>query len=148
MLLPASHSVAVEDEVTVSTIELTIGGGIHRHLIAVLNAPNLKGRIKPTSPHCFICNGLKKEQLVTHSYLNLALAIIHHAVLGCHGLVRVQTGGIERHLCHFGNAADGVSLTGACSLVFVPPVTEELLKQSRLTSGRKNLDLQGKFKEF
>lgn len=64
-------------------------------------------------------------------------------MLGCHGPVGVQGGGIEGHLLHFGYAADGVGLTGACSLVFVSPVTEELLKQSRLTSGRKHLDLGG-----
>lgn len=48
VLLSASLSVAVEDEVTVSTIEVTVGGGIHRHLFTfVLNTPNLKARPQP-----------------------------------------------------------------------------------------------------
>lgn len=71
-----------------------------------------------------------------HSYLNLALAIVHHAVVGGHSFVGVQFGGIEGDLLHFGYLADGVSLTGPCRLVFVFPVREELLKQSRLASGR------------
>lgn len=72
----------------------------------------------------------------SHSYLDLALAIIHHTVLGGHSVVAVQRGGIEGDLLHFGNLADGVSLTGTCGLIFVFPVREELLKQSRLTSTR------------
>lgn len=39
------------------------------------------------------------------------------------------------------NAAYGVGLSGARSLIFVPPVTEELLEQGRLSSSRKDLDL-------
>lgn len=71
-----------------------------------------------------------------HSYLHLALAIIHHTVLGGHSFAGVQFGGIEGDLLHFGYPADGVSLTGTCRLVFDSPVREELLKQSRLTSSR------------
>lgn len=41
VLLSASLSVAVEDEVTVSTVELTIGGGLHRLFITTLNSPDL-----------------------------------------------------------------------------------------------------------
>lgn len=42
VLLTAPRSIAVEDEVTISSKELTIGGRIHGHLVAVLNTPNLK----------------------------------------------------------------------------------------------------------
>lgn len=79
----------------------------------------------------------------TCSYLNLALAIVHHAMLGCHGFVCVQGGGIKRHLFHFGYAANGEGFAGTCSLIFVSPVAEKLLEQSRLSSCRKYLDLQG-----
>lgn len=44
VLLAASQPVAVQDEVTVSTIELAVGGGIHRHLVTILNTPDLKTR--------------------------------------------------------------------------------------------------------
>lgn len=144
MLLAASQIVAVEDEVTVSTVEVTVGRGIHSHLFAILNTPDLKARPQPVLPkHTTLIHlGLFKK-LLARSYLDLALAIIHHAVLGCHGLVGVQGGGIEGHLLHFGYATDGEGLTGARRLVFVPPVAEELLKQSRLSSRRKYLDLQG-----
>lgn len=62
-------------------------------------------------------------------------------MLGCHGLVGVQGGGIKGHLLHFSYAANGVGLTGARGLIFVPPVAEELLKQGRLSSSGKYLDL-------
>ena len=42
VLLPASQPVAVEDEVTVSSVELAIRGGIHSHFITILNTPDLK----------------------------------------------------------------------------------------------------------
>lgn len=42
MLLAASQIVAVEDEVTVSPIKVTICGGIHRHLVSFLHPPDLK----------------------------------------------------------------------------------------------------------
>lgn len=147
VLLPPSLSVAVEDEVTVSTIEVTIGRGIHRDLLAILNSPDLKPSLQPsytTNHHQTIFPMLcvLPINFFTYSYLHFALAIVHHAVLSCHGCVRVQGGGIEWHLFHFGDAADGVGLAGACRLVLVPPVTEELLKQSCLSSSRKNLDLQ------
>lgn len=66
VLLTASHFVAVEDEVTVSAVELTVGGGINRHLFAVLNTPNLKARSQPvlltlTTPP-FIWAFLKKTK--------------------------------------------------------------------------------------
>lgn len=96
-----------------------------------------------SQPYHTFSSGPFKKKLLAHSYLDLALAIIHHAVLGCHGLVGVQAGGIEGHLLHFGYAADGEGLTGARSLVFVPPVAEELLKQSGLSSPWKYLDLWG-----
>lgn len=76
-----------------------------------------------------------------HSHLHLALAIIHHAVLRSHGLVGVQGGGVEGHLIHFGDTANGVGLTGAGRLIFVLPVAEELLEQSCLGSSREDLDL-------
>ena len=47
VLFPASQSVAVEDEVTVSAVEVTVEGGIHGRLCSVLNAPNLKARSQP-----------------------------------------------------------------------------------------------------
>lgn len=40
--LGASLIVAVEDEVTVSTVKVTIYGGIHRHLVTFLHTPDLK----------------------------------------------------------------------------------------------------------
>lgn len=79
---------------------------------------------------------LQLRAFLAHSYLDLALAIIHHTVLGGHSVAGVQFGGIEGDLLYFGYLADGVSLTGACRLVFVSPVREELLKESRLPSGR------------
>lgn len=50
VLFPTSKSVAVEDEVTVSTIEVTVEGGIHRRLCSVLNAPNLEQDHSPVFP--------------------------------------------------------------------------------------------------
>lgn len=44
MLLAASQSVAVEDYVTISTIEVSIGGRIHCNPVAVLNTPDLEAR--------------------------------------------------------------------------------------------------------
>lgn len=79
---------------------------------------------------------------LTDTYLDFALAVVHHAVLSCHDFVGVQGGGIERHLLHFGDAANGVGLAGSGRLILVPPVAEELLEQSCLSAGRKNLDLQ------
>lgn len=76
------------------------------------------------------------------SYLDFALAIIHHAVVGGHGLVGVQGGGVEGDPRNFGDAADGVGLSHSCRLIFVFPVTEELLKQSQLTSSGDHLDLR------
>lgn len=42
VLLTASLIVAVEDEVTVSSVKVTVCGGIHRHLVAFLHTPDLK----------------------------------------------------------------------------------------------------------
>ncbi len=145
MLLAASLTVAVEDEVTVSTIEVTVGGGIHRHLCTILNTPNLKATTQTTCKAdrtSLNYLSIDYQKLSAHSYLDLALAIIHHAMLGCHGPVGVQGGGVEGHLLHFGDAANGVGLAGTCSLIFVPPVAEELLEQSRLSSSWKYLNLQ------
>lgn len=50
VLLPASLSVAVEDEVTVSAVELTVGRLIHCHPIAIFHTPDLKAR--PQLFHC------------------------------------------------------------------------------------------------
>lgn len=50
VLLARSQAVAVEDEIAVSTVKMTVGGGIHRHLLTVLNAPNLKARQQPVLP--------------------------------------------------------------------------------------------------
>lgn len=50
VLLTPSQPVAVEDEVTVSTIKMTIGGGLHSHPFTVLNTPNLKARQQPVLP--------------------------------------------------------------------------------------------------
>lgn len=44
VLLAAPRSVGVEDEVTISSIEVTIHGGIHWYAGTVLNTPDLKGR--------------------------------------------------------------------------------------------------------
>lgn len=62
---------------------------------------------------------------------------------GCHGFVCVQGGGIKRHLAHFGYVVVAERFSGTCSLIFVSPVAEKLLEQSRLSSCRKYLDLQG-----
>lgn len=75
------------------------------------------------------------------SYLDFALAIIHHAVVGGHGLVGVQGGGVEGDSRNFGDAADGVGLRHSCRLIFVFPVTKELLKQGHLSSSRDHQDL-------
>lgn len=144
MLLAASHIVAVEDEVTVSAIKVTICGGIHRRLVAFLHTPDLK-RVFKKAPD-WLCHPLEVQLLAispqsARSYLDFALAIIHHAVVGRHGLVGVQGGGVEGDSRNFGDAADGVGLSHSCRLVFVFPVTEELLKQSHLASGRDHLDL-------
>lgn len=50
VLLAASQSVAVEDEVTVSTVEVTVVGRIHGHLVT-LNTPNLKARPQTVFPN-------------------------------------------------------------------------------------------------
>lgn len=143
MLLAASQIVAVEDEVTVSPIKVTICGGIHRRLVAFLHTPDLKTFLKS---HDWLCHPLGLQLLAifpqsARSYLDFALAIIHHAVVGGHDLVGVQGGGVEGDSRNFGDAADGVGLSHSCRLIFVLPVTEELLKQSHLTSGRDHLDL-------
>lgn len=66
VLLPASQSVAVEDEVTVSAIELTIGGGIHRHLFAILDTPDLKAR-----PQLFYCTQLTNYTVLSRPFLTI-----------------------------------------------------------------------------
>lgn len=76
------------------------------------------------------------------THLDLALAIIHHTMVCSHGLVGVQGGGIEGDLRNFSYAADGVGLGDSRRLVFVFPVTEELLKQSHLATSGDDLDLQ------
>lgn len=143
MLLAASHIVAVEDQVTVSAIKVTVCGGIHGHLVAFLHTPDLKNFKKANGRLCDP-SGLLLLAIFpqpARSYLDFALAVIHHAVVGGHGLVVVQGGGIEGDLRNFGDAADGVGLSHSCRLIFVFPVTEELLKQSRFASSRDHLDL-------
>ena len=83
-------------------------------------------------------------QTETRWYLDLALAVVHHAVLRGHGAVGVQAGGVEGDLGHLGDAPEGVGLGGACGLVPVLPVAEELLEQRGLAPCWKHLDLQGK----
>ena len=63
-------------------------------------------------------------------------------MLGRHGLVVVEGGGVEGHLGHLGDAADGVGLARACALVLVLPVAEELLEQGGLAPCWQHLDLQ------
>lgn len=67
VLLAASQFVAVEDEVTVSTIKVTVGRGIHRQLVTVLDTPNLKTRpqsvLSKLSHTVFCCRHLKGCQL-------------------------------------------------------------------------------------
>lgn len=75
-------------------------------------------------------------------YLEFALAIVYHAMLSCHGPIGVQAGCVEGHLLHFSNAANRVGLTRPGGLVFVLPVTEELLEQDGLGSRGKHLELR------
>lgn len=141
MLLTASRLVGVEDEVTVSAVKVAVRGGIHRRQVAFLHTPDLKrSRGSSPPPPRMLHTGL----FLAHAYLHLPLAVIHHAVLGGHGVVGVQLGGVEGDLLHFGDPADGVSLTGTSRLVSVSPVREELLEESRLPSSRQHLDLQKK----
>lgn len=91
------------------------------------------------SPPQVIAN--HKDDQYHQSHLDLAFAIVHHAVLRSHGGVGVQRGGVKGHLLHFGDATDNVGLCGAGRLIFVLPVNEELLEERRLRSSRKDLDL-------
>lgn len=75
-------------------------------------------------------------------YLDFPGPIVHHAMLGGHGLVGVQRGGVEGDLLHVRNATDGVGLAGARGLVLVFPVGEELLEERSLAPCWHDLDLQ------
>lgn len=75
------------------------------------------------------------------TYLQLARAIVHHAVLSSHGFVGVQAGCIKGDLLHSGDFPNSVGLPWACGLIFILPVAEELFKQSGLPTGRQHLDL-------
>lgn len=141
MVLAGPQPVAIQDQVAVSTVEVTVRGGVHRHPLS-LDTPNLEAKTTPCYPQAHHNDPSSPSfQMSALSYLDVALAIVHHAVLGGHGLVGVQGGGVEGHLGHLGDAADGVGLAGARGLVFVLPVAEELLEHGGLGSCRKNLDL-------
>lgn len=91
VLLPWSLSVAVEDEVTVAPIEVTIRGGIHGHICTILDTPDLEHQtqsLKKTKT-LQLCLPVLLFHFLTPSYLDFALAIVHHAVLRCHGFVCV-----------------------------------------------------------
>lgn len=75
------------------------------------------------------------------SNLDFSRAVVHHAVLGCHGFVGVQRGGVEGDLLDAGDAADSVGLARASGLILVLPVGEELLEKGGLTTSRHHLDL-------
>ncbi len=62
-------------------------------------------------------------------------------MLGRHGVIAVELGGIKGNLLHVGDSADGEALTRACGLILVQPVREELLEQHCLTTGWHDLDL-------
>lgn len=59
----------------------------------------------------------------------------------------MQGGGIEGYPLHIGNMAGEIGQAQAISLVWVPPVLEELLEQWGLTTLRKDSDLEGVRKE-
>lgn len=75
------------------------------------------------------------------TYLHLARAIIHHAVLGSHGFVGVQTACVKGDLLHFGNSPNSVGFPWASGLILILPVAEELFKQCGLPASGQHLDL-------
>lgn len=66
--------------------------------------------------------------------LEVARAVVHHAVLRRHDPVLVEFGGVEGHLRHHGDLPDDVGVGGTGGLVFVQPVEEELLEEGGLAA--------------
>lgn len=66
MLLPASLFVTVEDQVTVSPKELTVGRGIHRDTVSSLHTPDLTQT-----------NVSVNDRLIKEHCLELDLPFIH-----------------------------------------------------------------------
>lgn len=81
------------------------------------------------------------SQILLDTNLDFPFAVVHHAVMCRHGFVGMERGGVEGHLFNFGDAPDGVGLTGASGRILVFPVAEKLLEQSGLSSSRQHLDL-------
>lgn len=89
----------------------------------------------------FVCRKNKSERDLQPSHLLFAAAVVHHAVLGGHGLRSVQGGCVEGHLFDLGDAVGAVGHAQALCLVWVPPVLEELLEERRLAHLWQDLDL-------
>ena len=62
-------------------------------------------------------------------------------MLGGHGLIVVQGGGVEGNLFHHGDGAYGVGLSWAGGVVLGLPVAEELLEQGALPPSWRDLNL-------
>lgn len=65
-------------------------------------------------------------------HLNLSGAVVHHRVLGSHGGLGVEEGGVEWNLLHVGDGAQHIGLSRARGVELVLPVPEELLEQGAL----------------
>lgn len=139
VLFTAPLLVAVQNEVAVTPKELPMGGGVHCDSVSALYTPDLQPKRKRTRgvshaeptedrgfavPASYRPQTLRKFTLADRKsvYLDLAGAVVHHAVLGSHGLVSVQGGGIEGHLLHLRNLANCVGLGGTCGFILVLPV--------------------------
>lgn len=68
-------------------------------------------------------------------------AVVHHAMLGSHGWVFVEFGGVEGDLLHLGDFPEDVRGAGASGLILVQPVVEELFKQRGLAPFWQDLHL-------
>lgn len=145
VLLPGLISVGVEQQVTVATEELAVGGWVHGDLVAIFHTPDLDLK-KNKNTHKHEPNHNKRhDKSETHwrklggrrgRHLELAGAVIHHAVLSRHDLVLMERGGIEGHLRHLGNLSDDEGVGGSGGLVLVQPVEEELLEEAGLAARR------------
>lgn len=76
-----------------------------------------------------------------HPHLFLSIAVVQHAMLGCHGIRVVQRGSVKWHLGNPGNAVSNVGHAMTHRLVLVTPVLEELFEEGRLTHLRQDLHL-------
>lgn len=74
-------------------------------------------------------------------HLFLPIPIVHHAMLGSHGVGVVQRGSVKRHLGNLGDAVGDVGHAQTHCLVLVTPVLEELFEERRLTHLGQDLHL-------